>query len=83
VVKRVGVLREWLRCAVREEAAVPESRGYEDNGFHPLANPVSSKSQKPFDEKVAFKLTPQSEGRRRKALEKQAAALGFTLQPAA
>lgn len=41
------------------------------------------KSQQSYDEKEAFKLTPQSEARRRKALEKQAAALGFILQPAA
>jgi transposase len=41
------------------------------------------RSQKPYDEKEAFKLTPQSEARRRKALEKQSAALGLTLQPAA
>ena len=52
---------------------------------HKLARIVHGmiKSQKPSDEKEAFKLTPQSEARRRKALEKQAAALGFTLQPAA
>lgn len=52
---------------------------------HKLARIVHGmiKSQKPYDEKEAFKLTPQSEARRRKALEKQAAALGFTLQPAA
>jgi hypothetical protein len=31
----------------------------------------------------AFKLTPQSDARRRKALEKQAAALGIIFQPAA
>ena len=36
----------------------------------------------PYDEKEAFKISPQSEARRRKALEKQAAALGLTLQPA-
>jgi transposase len=41
------------------------------------------KSQQSYDEKEAFKLTPQSEARRRKALEKQAAALGFILQSAA
>ena len=39
--------------------------------FHPITLPTN------------FKLTPQSEARRRKALEKQAAALGFTLNPAA
>ena len=52
---------------------------------HKLARIVHGmiKSQKPSDEKEAFKLTPQSEARRRKALEKPAAALGFTLQPAA
>lgn len=52
---------------------------------HKLARIVHGmiKSQKPYDEKEAFKLTPQSEARSRKALEKQAAALGFTLQPAA
>ena len=41
------------------------------------------KSQKPYDEKEAFKITPQREARRRKSLERQAAALGYTLQPAA
>ena len=41
------------------------------------------RSQQAYDEKEAFKLTLQSEARRRKALEKQAAALGLTLQPAA
>jgi len=52
---------------------------------HKLARIVHGmiKSQQPYDEKEAFKLTPQSEARRRKALEKQAAALGLTLQPAA
>jgi hypothetical protein len=52
---------------------------------HKLARVVHSmiKSQKPYDEKEAFKLTPQSETRRRKALEKQAAALGLMLQPLA
>ncbi len=52
---------------------------------HKLARIVHGmiKSQKPYDEKEAFKLTPQSVARRHKALEKQAAALGFTLQPAA
>ncbi len=52
---------------------------------HKLARVIHGmiKSQKPYDEKEAFKLTPQSEARRRKALEKQAAALGFILQPAA
>ena len=54
-------------------------------GGHKLARIIHGmiKSQKAYDEKEAFKLTPQSEARRRKALEKQAAALGFTLQPAA
>jgi transposase len=41
------------------------------------------KSQRPYDENEAFKITPQSLARRRRNLEKQAAALGFTLQPAA
>ncbi|MEO5713688.1 MAG: IS110 family transposase [Luteolibacter sp.] len=52
---------------------------------HKLARIIHGmiKSQRAYDEKEAFKLTPQSEARRRKALEKQAAALGFTLQPAA
>ena len=52
---------------------------------HKLARIVRGmiRSQKPYDEKEAFKLTPQSEARRRKALEKQAAALGLTLQPIA
>ena len=40
-------------------------------------------NQKPYDEKEAFKLTPQSAARRRRALEKQAAALGLILQPMA
>ena len=40
---------------------------------HRLARIVHGmiKSQKPYDEKEAFKLTPQSDARRRKALEKQ------------
>ncbi len=52
---------------------------------HKLARIVYGmiKSQKPYDEKEAFKVTPQSEARRRKLLEKQAAALGLTLQPVA
>lgn len=52
---------------------------------HKLARIIHGmiKSQKPYDEKQAFKLTPQSEARRRRALEKQAAALGLTLQPMA
>ncbi len=52
---------------------------------HKLARIIHGmiKSQKPYDEKDAFKLTPQSEARRRRALEKQAAALGLTLQPMA
>ena len=52
---------------------------------HKLARIVHGmiKHQKPYDEKEAFKLTPQSEARRRKVLEKQAAALGLILQPAA
>ena len=51
---------------------------------HKLARIVHGmiKSQLPYDEKEAFKISPQSEARRRKALEKQAAALGLTLQPA-
>lgn len=52
---------------------------------HKLARVVYAmiKSQRPYDEKEAFKTTPQSEARRRKNLEKQAAALGFTLHPIA
>lgn len=52
---------------------------------HKLARIVHGmiRSQKPYDEREAFKLTPQSAARRRKTLEKQAAALGFTLQPVA
>jgi len=51
---------------------------------HQLARIVHGmiESQKLYEEKAAFKLTPQSEARRRKALEKEAAALGLTLQPA-
>jgi hypothetical protein len=47
-------------------------------GAHKLARIIHGmlKSQKPYDEKEAFKLTPQREARRRQALEKQAAALG-------
>ena len=41
------------------------------------------KSQQLYYEKEAFKIIPQGETRRRKALEKQAAALGLTLHPAA
>ncbi len=52
---------------------------------HQLARIVHGmiKSQKSYDEKEAFKLTPQNEARRRKALEEQAAGLGLTIQPAA
>jgi transposase len=52
---------------------------------HKLARIVHGmiRSQQPYDENEAFKLTPQSVARRRKALEKQAAALGLILQPAA
>jgi len=52
---------------------------------HKLARIVYGmiKSQRPYDEKEAFKITPQNEARRRKNLEKQAAALGFILQPIA
>ncbi len=52
---------------------------------HKLARIVHGmiKSQKAYDEKEAFKITPQSASRRRKSLEKLAAALGFTLQPSA
>jgi hypothetical protein len=52
---------------------------------HKLARTIHGmvRSPKAYDEKEAFKLTPQSEVRRRKSLEKQASALGFTLQPAA
>ncbi|MFV0416669.1 MAG: hypothetical protein ACK5NG_09925 [Chthoniobacterales bacterium] len=39
------------------------------------------KNQKFYDEKEAFKMSAQSKSRRRKILEKQAATLGFTLQP--
>jgi hypothetical protein len=35
------------------------------------------KSQRAYDEKEAFKLSPQSDARRREVLEKQAAAPGF------
>ena len=40
-------------------------------------------SQRPYDEAEAFKITPQTAARRRHHLEKQAAALGFRLEPAA
>ena len=40
------------------------------------------KSQRPYDEKEAFKIKPQSEAHRRKVLEKQVIALGLTIQPA-
>lgn len=52
---------------------------------HKLARIVYSMiaKQQPYDEKEAFKLTPQSVARRVRALEKQAAALGLTLQKAA
>jgi transposase len=40
-------------------------------------------SQRAYDETEAFKITPQSAARRRHHLEKQAAALGFRLEPAA
>jgi len=41
------------------------------------------KSLRDYDEKLTFKTTPHSEALRRKNLEKQAAALGFTLHPIA
>lgn len=52
---------------------------------HKLARIIHGmiKSQQPYSDNQAFKLTPQSVARRRKSLEKQAAALGFTLQPTA
>ena len=40
-------------------------------------------SQRPYDEAEAFKITPQTLARRRRNLEKQAAALGLQLQPIA
>ncbi|MFV0337529.1 MAG: hypothetical protein ACK5LK_04710 [Chthoniobacterales bacterium] len=50
---------------------------------HKLARIVYGmiKNQKSYDEKEAFKMSIQSKSRRRKILEKQAATLGFTLQP--
>jgi transposase len=52
---------------------------------HKLARIVYGmiKHQRPYDEAEAFKATPQNEARRVKALVKHAAALGYTLQPAA
>ena len=52
---------------------------------HKLARIIHGmiKSGKPYDEKEAFKPTPQNQARRRRSLEKQAAALGLTLQPMA
>ncbi|MFV0534740.1 MAG: IS110 family transposase [Cumulibacter sp.] len=52
---------------------------------HKLARIVYGmiKNQKSYDEKEAFKMSIQSKSRRRKILEKQAATLGFTLQPIA
>ncbi len=41
------------------------------------------KTQKPYDEKEAFKVSPMSLARRLKFLKKQASALGLTLMPAA
>jgi transposase len=41
------------------------------------------KSGRPYDEKEAFKITPQTAARRRRNLEKQAAALGLQLVAAA
>ena len=40
-------------------------------------------SQRAYDESEAFKITPQTTARRRHHLAKQAAALGFRLEPAA
>jgi hypothetical protein len=40
-------------------------------------------SQKPYDEAEAFHITPQNLARRRRNLEKQAAALGMQLVEAA
>ena len=52
---------------------------------HKLARIVYGMIKNPqsYDENEAFKQTPQSLARRRKALEKQAAALGLILQPLA
>lgn len=52
---------------------------------HKLARVIHGiiKGGKPYDEKEAFKITPQNETRHRRILEKQAAALGLTLQPMA
>lgn len=52
---------------------------------HKLARVVYGmiKEQKRYDEKEAFKPSPQAAARRLKALQKQAASLGFTLAPAA
>ena len=52
---------------------------------HKLARVVYGmiKEQKSYDEKEAFKPSPQAAARRFKALQKQAASLGFTLAPAA
>jgi hypothetical protein len=55
---------------------------YESSVANPYAKRLGPRLQ-PYDEKEAFKLTPQSEARRRKSIEKQAAALGLVLQPAA
>lgn len=54
-------------------------------GAHKLARIIYGmiKSRRAWDEKEAFKITPQSELRRRKSLERQAAELGLTLRPAA
>lgn len=41
------------------------------------------RTQRPYDENEAFKITPQSAARRRRHLEKQAASLGLQLIPAA
>ena len=40
-------------------------------------------SQKPYDEAEAFHITPQNLARRRRNLEKKAAAMGFQLVDAA
>ena len=52
---------------------------------HKLARIVYGmiKEQKAYDEKETFKTSPQTQARRLKALQKQAASLGFTLAPAA
>ena len=74
-------LGEWFR---RMKARLGKAEGTVA-AAHKLARILYGmiQSQRPYDENEAFKITPQTLARRRRNLEKQAAALGLQLQPIA